>query len=71
MENKIGSWITLNNPAIAEIMADAGFDWLCIDMEHSVIDFYEAKQLIIAIQSKGIKAFVRVGGIIQELLNAS
>ena len=53
MENKIGSWITLNNPAIAEIMADAGFDWLCIDMEHSVIDFYETKQLIIAIQVKG------------------
>ena len=74
MENKIGSWITLNNPAIAEIMADAGFDWLCIDMEHSVIDFYEAKQLIIAIQSKGIKAFVRVGGnnsrIIKRILDA-
>ena len=30
----IGSWITLNNPSIAEIMADAGFDWLCVDSEH-------------------------------------
>ena len=61
MNTKIGSWITLNDPAIAEIMADAGFDWLCVDMEHSVIDFFEAKQIIIAIQSKGLKAFVRIG----------
>ena len=70
----IGSWITLNNPSIAEIMADAGFDWLCVDMEHSVTDYTEAQQLIIAIQSKGIKAFVRVGEnntrIIKRILDA-
>jgi 2-dehydro-3-deoxyglucarate aldolase len=70
----LGSWITLNNPSIAEIMADAGFDWLCIDLEHSVIDYSEAQLLIMAIQSKGIKAFVRVGEnnqrIIKRILDA-
>ena len=70
----IGSWITINNPAIAEIMADAGFDWLCIDLEHTVIDYFETQQLIIAIQSKGLKAFVRVGEnqplIIKRVLDA-
>lgn len=70
----IGSWITLNNPSIAEIMAEAGFDWLCVDMEHSVIDFAEAQQLILTIQSKGKKAFVRVGEnntrIIKRVLDA-
>ncbi len=74
MTPTIGSWITLNHPSIAEIMADAGFDWLCIDMEHSVTDYFEAQQLIIAIQSKGIKAFVRVGEnntrIIKRILDA-
>lgn len=74
MNTTIGSWITLNHPSIAEIMADAGFDWLCIDMEHSVTDYFEAQQLIIAIQSKGIKAFVRVGEnntrIIKRILDA-
>ncbi len=74
MQITIGSWITLNHPSIAEIMADAGFDWLCIDMEHSVTDYYEAQQLILAIQSKGIKAFVRVGEnnmrIIKRVLDA-
>ena len=70
----IGSWITLNNPSIAEIMADAGFDWLCVDMEHSIIDYSEAQQLIATIQSKGKKAYVRVGEnnnrIIKRVLDA-
>lgn len=74
MKTNIGSWITLNNPSIAEIMADAGFDWLCVDMEHSVTDYFEAQQLILAIQSKGLKAFVRVGEnntrIIKRVLDA-
>ena len=71
---QLGSWITLNHPSIAEIMADAGFDWLCVDMEHSVTDYFEAQQLIMAIQSKGLKAFVRVGEnntrIIKRVLDA-
>lgn len=70
----LGSWISLNNSSVAEVMADAGFDWLCIDLEHSVIDYFEAQQLIMAIQGKGIKAFVRVGEnnhrIIKRILDA-
>jgi len=70
----IGSWITLNHFSIAEIMADAGFDWLCVDMEHSVTDYAEAQQIISAIQAKGLKAFVRVGEnntrIIKRVLDA-
>ena len=45
----IGSWITLSHFSIVEIMADAGFDWLCVDMEHSVIDYLEAEKLIASI----------------------
>lgn len=70
----IGSWITLSNSSIAEIMAEAGFDWLCVDLEHSTIDYSEAQTLIMAIQSKGLKAFVRVGEnnsrIIKRVLDA-
>ena len=47
----IGSWITLNHFSIVEIMADAGFDWLCIDLEHSVIDYYNAEILIATVAS--------------------
>ena len=64
MKNKfsLGSWITIGHTSIVEVMADAGFDWLCIDIEHTVIDFYEVQQLISTIGYKGLKSFVRVGG---------
>lgn len=42
----IGSWITLAHPAIAEIMAKSGFEWLAIDLEHSVITIRETEELI-------------------------
>lgn len=56
----IGSWVSLAHPAIAEIMADAGFDWLTIDMEHSVINIREAEELIRIIDLKGKTPLVRV-----------
>lgn len=56
----IGSWITLGHPAIAEIMAAAGFDWLAVDLEHSVITLREAEELIRVIDLKGLPAFVRL-----------
>ena len=60
-EISIGSWITLSHISIAEIMAEAGFDWLCVDLEHSVINYYEAELLIATIEAKGCTPYVRVG----------
>ena len=61
-ENKlsIGSWISLAHPAIAEIMSNAGFDWLTVDMEHSTITIREAEELIRIIDLKGKTALVRL-----------
>lgn len=56
----IGSWLTIPEISVAEIMCTAGFDWLTIDIEHSAIGIESIKKLIAAIQSKGLKAFVRV-----------
>lgn len=56
----IGSWITLAHPAIAEIMARAGFDWLAVDMEHSVITIREAEELIRVIELCGVAPLVRL-----------
>jgi len=57
----IGSWITLGYMPIAEIMAKTGFDWLAIDMEHSVITEHQAQQLIQVISLCGVTPLVRVG----------
>lgn len=59
-EVTIGSWITLAHPGIAEIMAHAGFDWLTIDLEHSVITIREAEELIRVVQLSNVPALVRL-----------
>ncbi len=62
IKNKValGSWITLAHPAIAEIMANAGFDWLAVDLEHSVINIREAEELIRIIELSGVIPLVRL-----------
>jgi len=55
----IGSWISLGHPAVAEIMARAGFDFLVIDLEHSVISIREAGDLIRVIDLCGVPSIVR------------
>jgi len=60
-EITIGSWITLGHTSIAEIMAKAGFEWLTIDMEHSVITLDITQQLIQVIEGCGVIPLVRVG----------
>jgi 2-keto-3-deoxy-L-rhamnonate aldolase RhmA len=55
-----GSWITLAHPAIAEIMAKAGFSWLAVDLEHSVITIREAEELIRIIELCGVVPLVRL-----------
>tara|TARA_Y100000590_G_scaffold323369_1_gene366454 strand:+ start:179648 stop:180427 length:780 start_codon:yes stop_codon:yes gene_type:complete len=56
----LGSWISLAHPSIAEILCDAGFDWLTIDLEHSSISLREAEDLIRVIDLKDVCPIVRV-----------
>ena len=38
-EVTFGSWLSIPSSFSAEIMAHQGFDWVCIDMQHGVIDY--------------------------------
>lgn len=60
-ELTVGSWITIGNTAVAEIMARAGYDWLTVDMEHSAITMENAQELIRVIELCGVAPLVRVG----------
>jgi len=70
----VGSWITLDNIAVAEVMSKSGFDWLCIDLEHTTIDYKELQNLIAIISYNDLEVFVRVGKndelIIKRVLDA-
>ena len=37
-EITLGAWMQIGHPACAEIFARAGFDWICVDLEHGAID---------------------------------
>lgn len=61
----IGSWINSASPIVAEIMASCGFDFLCVDAEHSPVDIAQTLSLFQAIRSGGPNCapFVRLHGI--------
>ena len=70
----LGTWNTLGHPAIAEIFSKSGFDWITIDLEHSVIDLFDAEQLIRTIDLSGSLPLCRLPvndqTIIKRLLDA-
>ena len=59
-ELTIGSWITIGNTTIAEILANAGFDWLVVDLEHTTISLDQAGELIRTISLSGVPSLVRL-----------
>lgn len=56
----LGTWITLGHPAIAEIFARSGFDWIVVDLEHSTISIEQAGELIRTIDLVGAAPLVRL-----------
>jgi len=59
-ELTIGSWITIGNTSIAEILANAGYDWLVVDLEHTTISLEQAGELIRTIELAGVSPLVRL-----------
>jgi len=58
----IGTWLSLPDESIAEIFANAGYEWVVIDLEHSAITIHQAANLIRVINLAGSKPFVRLSG---------
>ena len=56
----IGSWITIGHQVVIDVLCNAGFDWLTVDLEHTAIDYNELQVLIGFIQAHDIAALVRV-----------
>lgn len=49
-EITIGTWMQIGHPASAEILANNGFDWICVDLEHGVIDLENMAGIFRAIE---------------------
>lgn len=61
----VGTWLNSGSPIIAELMAACGFDYVCVDAEHSAVDLAETQQLFQAIKSgnRDCAQFVRLHGV--------
>lgn len=59
-EVAFGCWTGLTDPAVVEIIAHAGYDYVNIDLEHSPIDTENVAHMLRAAQACGISALVRV-----------
>jgi 2-keto-3-deoxy-L-rhamnonate aldolase RhmA len=56
----IGSWLSVGHPTIAEVMGQAGFDWLIIDMEHGILDIESVHSLVLTLAGTAASSLVRV-----------
>jgi 4-hydroxy-2-oxoheptanedioate aldolase len=56
----LGGWLTLPSAFSAEIMAHSGFDWVCVDMQHGVIDYAQMVAMLQAVSAAPVTPLVRV-----------
>jgi 4-hydroxy-2-oxoheptanedioate aldolase len=61
-EPSIGGWLSLGNIHTAELMANAGFDWLVVDLQHGLIDYGDLTRMLPAISTTDTTPLVRVSG---------
>ncbi len=50
----------IGHPTIVEIMAKAGFDWVCIDLEHTATTYEQVENMIRAADVAGVPALARL-----------
>lgn len=56
----VGSWMQLPNPSIAEIMGQAGYDWVAVDMEHGAIAVHQLPDIFRALELGGTLPLARL-----------
>jgi 4-hydroxy-2-oxoheptanedioate aldolase len=70
----LGGWLQMPGSFSAEIMASTGFDWVCVDLQHGIIDYTTMVPMLQAISTTPTVPLVRVPwnetGIIGKVLDA-
>jgi 4-hydroxy-2-oxoheptanedioate aldolase len=73
-ESVLNGWLAIPSTLPAELMAGQGWDSVCIDMQHGLVDYTDAVPMLQAISTKDVTPLVRVPGndaaIIGKVLDA-
>jgi 2-dehydro-3-deoxyglucarate aldolase len=56
----IGSWMQIPHASVAEIMGQAGYDWVAIDLEHGAIAVHQLPDLCRALELGGTLPLARI-----------
>jgi 2-dehydro-3-deoxyglucarate aldolase len=56
----VGSWMQIPHASVAEIMGQAGYDWVAVDMEHGSIGAHHLPDLFRALELGGTLPLVRL-----------
>ena len=56
----VGSWLSLGHAGICEIMCNAGFRWVAVDLEHTTTSLEQAEAIIRVADGKGVTPLVRL-----------
>jgi len=59
-QTALGAWNMIPHPNVAEIMAGEGFDWICVDMEHTAHDLQTLENICRAVRGSGKDLLVRL-----------
>jgi 4-hydroxy-2-oxoheptanedioate aldolase len=59
-EQLVGYWLTSDNAAMSERIARVGYDYVCVDAQHGLIDYAGCLNNLIAIDAGGSAGVVRV-----------
>lgn len=62
-EPTVGCWLTLASPAVTELIAHCGFDWLVIDVEHGPGDTQDIVAQLRAIDAANANGAKAVGAV--------
>ena len=56
----VGSWMQIPHASVAEIMGQAGYDWVAVDMEHGTISVHQLPDLFRALELGDTLPLVRL-----------
>lgn len=59
-QSSVGSWMQIPHPSVAEIMGQAGYDWVAVDMEHGAISVHQLPDLFRALELGDTLPLVRL-----------
>jgi 4-hydroxy-2-oxoheptanedioate aldolase len=59
-DTTLGAWLFLREPFTAEAAGDAGYDYVCVDMQHGLADYRDTAAMMQALAKSSATPIVRV-----------